>query len=490
MTFYACYFLAGFFILKLHFIFLFLYLLEKIKYNIMDYTINEGDDKLNNTLQNKKKYMILTYGCQMNEEDSEKLSGMLINMGYVRTNVKEEADVIIFNTCCVRENAELKVYGNVGALKNLKKAKPSLVIAVCGCMMQQKGMAEEIVKKFPFIDIVFGTHNNFKFPEYLQNVLVTGNKIVEIWDKEEGIIEGQPIDRLSDVKAFVTIMYGCNNFCTYCIVPYVRGRERSREVSDIEKEIKELVAKGYKEITLLGQNVNSYGKGLEENMNFAKLLRRLNYIEGLERIRFMTSHPKDLTEDVILAVKECSKVCEHIHLPVQSGSSSILKKMNRHYDKEKYMELIHKIKELVPNCAITTDIIIGFPGETEEDFNETLELCREVKYDSAFTFIYSKRKGTPADIMEEQIPDEIKHDRFNKLVEVINEGCALRNKEYEGGTYEVLVEGLSKNDEKTLTGRTRTGKLVNFKGNPDSIGKLVQVNITEALSFSLNGEEV
>ena len=426
----------------------------------------------------------------MNEEDSEKLSGMLLNMGYSKTSDKEEADVIIFNTCCVRENAELKVYGNVGALKKLKKDKPSLVIAVCGCMMQQKGMAEDIIKKFPFIDIVFGTHNAYKFPEYLHRVKSTDERVVEIIDKEQEIVEGLPIDRLSDVKAFVTIMYGCNNFCTYCIVPYVRGRERSRKPEDIENEIKDLVSKGYKEFTLLGQNVNSYGKTLENKVSFAELLKRVNDIPGVERVRFMTSHPKDLTDDVIEAVKTLDKVCEHIHLPLQSGSSRLLKIMNRHYDKEMYLNEVNKIKKEIPNCAITTDIIVGFPGETEEDFKETLELCRNVKYDSAFTFIYSKRKGTPADTMENQIPDDVKHERFNRLVEVINEGSAYCNSKYEGKIVEVLVEGVSKSDENKLTGRTRTGKLVNFTGNKDHISSLTNVKITEALSFSLNGTEI
>lgn len=436
------------------------------------------------------KYFIETWGCQMNEEDSEKLSGMLKALGYTKTDKKEEASVIIFNTCCVRENAELKVYGNLGALKSLKQKNPNLIIAVCGCMMQQEGMADSIIKKYPFVDIIFGTHNSYKFPEYLNRVKQEGKSIIEIFNKEEGIVEGIPVDRESSIKAFVTIMYGCNNFCTYCIVPYVRGRERSREPEDIEKEIRDLVSRGYKEVTLLGQNVNSYGKGLEGDMNFAKLLRRINIIDGLERIRFMTSHPKDLSQELIEAIAECSKVCEHIHLPVQSGSSDILKKMNRQYDKKQYLDLVKRIKDRIPNAALTTDIIVGFPGETEEDFQETLSLVKEVEYDSAFTFIYSKRKGTPADDIVEQINDEVKHERFNRLVDLVNEISARNNKAYYGKVVEVLVEGRSKNDANRLTGRTRTGKLVNFTGNFDSIGKLINVKITEALSFSLNGEQV
>ncbi|ADK15185.1 tRNA (N6-isopentenyl adenosine(37)-C2)-methylthiotransferase MiaB [Clostridium autoethanogenum] len=445
---------------------------------------------INNVEKATKNFFIETWGCQMNEEDSEKLSGMLKRLGYKRTEDRSSADLIIFNTCCVRENAELKVYGNLGMLKKLKIKNPNLIIAICGCMMQQKDMAKNIIKRFPFVDIIFGTHNAYKFPEYLNRVQQENTSVIEIQDKESGIVEGLPIDRESNVKAFVTITYGCNNFCTYCIVPYVRGRERSRKPEDIEKEIKELISKGYKEITLLGQNVNSYGKTLEPKVSFSDLLRRINSIDGVERIRFMTSQPKDLTEDVVDAVAECSKVCEQIHLPVQSGSTSLLKKMNRSYSKEGYLNLVKMIREKVPDAAITTDIIVGFPGETEEDFEETLNLAREVQYDSAFTFIYSKRKGTPAYDFEDQIPEDIKHERFNRLVEVINESSARKNKDYEGRTEEILVEGTSKNDNTKLTGRTRSGKLVNFKGNKKDIGKLVKVQITKATSFSLLGEEI
>ncbi|WP_283736587.1 tRNA (N6-isopentenyl adenosine(37)-C2)-methylthiotransferase MiaB [Clostridium perfringens] len=445
------------------------------------------------TLENnmyKKLFCISTYGCQMNEEDSEKLSGMLKSQGYERTENKEEASIIIFNTCCVRENAENKVFGNLGQLKQLKKKNPNLVIAICGCMMQQVGMADKVLKTFPYVDIIFGTHNAHKFPEYLHRVLQEGVQVKEILNKEEGIVEGLPIDRKSDVKAFVTIMYGCNNFCTYCIVPYVRGRERSRKSEDIIKEIEELVSQGYKEITLLGQNVNSYGKGLEEDIDFAGLLRKVNEVKGLERVRFMTSHPKDLSDDVIMAIKECDKLCEQVHLPVQSGSSRILKEMNRHYDREYYLDLVKKIKSEIPDVTLTTDIIIGFPGETEEDFLDTLSLCEEVGYDSAFTFIYSRRNHTPADKMENQIPDDIKHDRFNRLVEAINKKVVIKNKEYEGKVVEVLVEGPSKNDETKLTGRTRNGKLVNFAGDEKLVGELVNLKIVRAQPFSLIGEIV
>ncbi|MBC5629301.1 tRNA (N6-isopentenyl adenosine(37)-C2)-methylthiotransferase MiaB [Clostridium sp. NSJ-6] len=436
------------------------------------------------------KYYIETWGCQMNEEDSEKLSGMLKNIGYSRTETKEEAGIILYNTCCVRENAENKVFGNLGQLKALKRKNPDLIIGICGCMMQQEGMADKILSTFPYVNIVFGTHNAYKFPEYLNRVKTEGVQIKEIFNKEEEIVEGLPIDRKSDVKAFVTIMYGCNNFCTYCIVPYVRGRERSRKSEDILNEVKELVKAGYKEITLLGQNVNSYGKGLEEDINFAKLLRMINEVEGIERVRFMTSHPKDLTDDVILAIKECDKLCEQIHLPVQSGSNNILKKMNRHYTREYYMELVNKIKKEIPGVSLTTDIIVGFPGETEEDFLETLELVREVGYSAAFTFIYSRRNNTPADMMLNQVDDADKHHRFDRLVKAVNENVIKLNKEFENQVVEVLVEGMSKNDETKYSGRTRNGRLVNFEGENVKIGDLVNVEITRAQPFSLLGKMI
>ncbi|WP_207729663.1 tRNA (N6-isopentenyl adenosine(37)-C2)-methylthiotransferase MiaB [Clostridium cibarium] len=438
----------------------------------------------------KLKYFIETWGCQMNEEDSEKLSGMLKNIGYTRTDDINEASIILFNTCCVRENAENKVYGNLGMLKKVKEKNPDLIIGICGCMMQQKGMADNILKRFPYVDIIFGTHNSYKFPEYLNRVKTEGVQVKEIFDKETQIVEGIPVDRESSVKGFVTIMYGCNNFCTYCVVPYVRGRERSRKPEEIENEIKDLVSKGYKEVTLLGQNVNSYGKGLEEDINFAGLLRRINKIEGIERVRFMTSHPKDLTEEVIMAVKECDKLCEQIHLPVQSGSDRVLKVMNRHYDRARYMSLINKIKKEIPDCTITTDIIVGFPGETDEDFEDTLSLVKEVGYDSAFTFIYSRRNNTPADEMEDQVADDVKHERFNRLVAAVNDSVIRGNKVYEGKTVEVLVEGPSKNDETKLMGRTRNGKLVNFQGDISLVGKLVNVKINRAQPFSLIGEVI
>lgn len=435
-----------------------------------------------------KKYIIETWGCQMNEEDSEKLAGMLKTMGYSSTSSKENADLIVFNTCCVRENAELKVYGNLGALKKMKKEKTNLIIAVCGCMMQQKGIADNIKKRYPFVDLIFGTHNIHKFPELINNAMQSENTVLDVWESEGEIVEGIPIVRENDFKALVTIMYGCNNFCTYCIVPYVRGRERSRNPYDIVEEVKDLAKDGYKEVTLLGQNVNSYGKGLEGDMNFAKLLQLINGVDDIERIRFMTSHPKDLSDEVIFAVRDLNKVCKHIHLPVQSGSTRLLKSMNRNYTKEKYIELIEKIKYHIPNIAITTDIIVGFPGETEDDFNETLNLVEKAEFDSAFTFLYSSRKGTPASNMKDVIDEKTKHERFNRLVSLLNEISLKKNREYENKTVKVLVEGTSKNDEAKLMGRTDTGKLVNFSSRDmDITGKIVDVNITEALTWSLNG---
>lgn len=444
--------------------------------------------KSNSGSNNQKHYFIETWGCQMNEEDSEKLSGMLHGMGYIKTDIREDADIIVFNTCCVRENAELKVYGNLGALKNLKKSKPDLIIAVCGCMMQQKGIAENIKKRYPFVSLIFGTHNIHRFPELINNAMQSENTVMDIEEYNGEIVEGIPIARESNIKALVTIMYGCNNFCTYCIVPYVRGRERSRKPQDILDEVKKLAEDGYKEITLLGQNVNSYGRGLDEDINFARLLYMLNEVEGIERIRFMTSHPKDLSDEVIQAVKDCNRVCKHIHLPLQSGSTRLLRKMNRNYTKEKYLDVIDKIKSQIPGIAITTDIIVGFPGETEEDFEETMDVVRRVEFDSAFTFLFSPRQGTPAAKMEDQIDESTKHDRFNRLVDLLNKIGFEKNMKYVGSTVDVLVEGPSKNDESKLMGRTDTGKLVNFTYNRDVTGQIAKVRITEAQTWSLGGE--
>lgn len=453
--------------------------------------------RMNEDLFNKKgirkTWFLQTYGCQMNEHDSEMLISMLESMGYVRSLSEETADIIIYNTCAVRENAELKVYGNLGHLKHLKKSRPDLKIVVCGCMMQQPHVVDEIKQKYSHVDLIFGTHNLYKFPELLAGTFTREDILVDVWDVDGEVVEGLKSNRKFSVKAFVNIMYGCNNFCTYCIVPYTRGRERSRHPQDIINEIKELVANGTKEITLLGQNVNSYGKTLDENerIDFAQLLRLVNEVDGLERIRFMTSHPKDISDDVIYAMRDCDKVCEFLHLPCQSGSSSLLKKMNRHYTKEDYLKIIEKAKREVPNLALSTDIMIGFPGETEEDIDDTIEVCEKARYDSAFTFIYSKRRGTPAAKMENQIPEELKHERFDRVLEVVNRISNEINQEYMGKTVEVLVEGSSKKVDNILTGKTRQNKTVNFTGGDSSlVGKLVDVLITDPRSFSLNGELV
>ncbi len=441
----------------------------------------------------KPKYMITTFGCQMNEHDSEKLSAMLDSMGYEPTLMTNDCDLIIYNTCAVRENAELKVYGNLGHLKLAKRKNPDLKIAVCGCMMQQPHVVKEIKSKYKHVDLVFGTHNLYKFPELLTRTMDTHTTLVDVWDVDGEVVEGLRSSRKFELKAFVNIMYGCNNFCTYCIVPYTRGRERSRKPEDIINEIKDLVANGTKEVTLLGQNVDSYGKTLEEPITFAELLRMTNEIDGLERIRFMTSHPKDISDEVIYAMRDCDKVCEFLHLPVQCGSTSLLKKMNRHYSKEDYLRIIEKAKAEIPDIAFSTDLMIGFPGETEDDLLDTIDVVEKVRYDNAFTFIYSKREGTPAAKMEDQIPEDVKHERFNRVLSKVNEILAEINKSYEGKTVEVLIEGKSKTDDTKFAGRTRQNKLVNFSvKNPsdDLLGKIRNVKITEATKFSLLGEEV
>ena len=443
---------------------------------------------INNMIRNRGfKYHIITYGCQMNVHDSEKLAGMLSAMGYTETPEQEDADLILFNTCCVRENAENRVYGNVGALYPNKQRNPNLIIGICGCMMQQSDAASYIARKFPFVDLVFGTHNLHRFPKLLFDAINSKETIIEILDEEGRIVEDVPIKRNIGVSAWTTIMYGCNNFCSYCIVPYVRGRERSRQPSDIIDEVRRLGQEGYKEVTLLGQNVNSYGKDLDNPYYFPNLLMDLDKIHGIERIRFMTSHPKDLSEELIRAMAESSKVCEHLHLPIQSGSNRILKAMNRRYNREKYLELIDRVREQIPDIAITTDIIVGFPGETEEDFADTLDMVERVRYDSAFTFIYSPRSGTPASKMSEQIDDNIKKERLQILMSVQDRISKDINEAMYGKTYEVLVEGLSKNKEDMYTGRTRGNKLVNFTASEDVTGKIVKVKITQPKTWTLEG---
>ncbi|NLM12625.1 MAG: tRNA (N6-isopentenyl adenosine(37)-C2)-methylthiotransferase MiaB [Epulopiscium sp.] len=438
----------------------------------------------------QKYYFISTFGCQMNAHDSEKLEGMLEQIGYLKTEEETKADFIIYNTCCVRENAEQKVYGKLGYLKHLKDKNDDLIIAMCGCMMQQEEVLNTIRTKYKHVDIIFGTFNLYKMPELLQTYLETGRTVIDIWKEHKEIVEDLPSIRKHKFKASVNIMYGCNNFCTYCIVPYVRGRERSRKPEDILKEIEDLVADGVKEIMLLGQNVNSYGKTLEEKMSFAQLLRKVNEVEGLKRIRFMTSHPKDLSDELIEAMRDCDKVCKSLHLPFQAGSTKILKAMNRRYTKEQYLELVKKIQREIPNIALTTDIIVGFPGETEEDFEDTLDIVRQVQFSGAFTFIYSKRTGTPAAVMEEQVPEEVSSRRFNTLQEVLRPIITEKSHALLGKTLEILVEEVSKNDKKLLTGRTESGHLVHFEGDASLIGEFINVEITEAKTYYLIGKKL
>lgn len=424
----------------------------------------------------------------MNEHDSETLAGMLTEKGYEESLERDEADVVIFNTCSVRDNADKRFFGTLGQLKKIKQRNPQFTVCVCGCMMQQQHIIDSIKAKYPWVDVIFGTHNIHQFPELLEHVLQEKEKVINVWEDGGEIVEGLPAKRLYKHKAFVNIMYGCNNFCTYCIVPYTRGRERSRKPEDIIREVKNLTADGVREITLLGQNVNSY-KG-DENTDFADLIYMLNDIEGLERIRFMTSHPKDLSDKLIQAYVDCEKLCKYIHLPVQCGSSRVLQKMNRKYTREDYLELIRKLRAAVPEITVSTDIIVGFPGETEDDFRETLSLVAEVEYDSAFTFLYSIRKGTPAEKYPDQIPEEIKHERFNRLVELVNEISAKKNAAYVGRVEKVLVEGYSKNTAAAYSGRTDGFKLINFEGAEDMVGKIVDVKVTAGKTFSLEGEVV
>ncbi len=437
---------------------------------------------------NKRKYIIYTFGCQMNEHDTEILSGLLEQMGYEHTDTADDGDIIIFNTCSVREHAENRVLGRIAQLKPLKTVRPGLILGICGCMMQEKNMQELVLKHYPYVDLIFGTHNIHKLPILVKQALESKSTIYEVTENDLEIIENLPMKRNDKIKAYLNIMYGCNNFCTYCIVPYVRGRERSRNPEDIVNEIKGLADKGYKEVTLLGQNVNSYGHGLNSKADFADLLYMINEIHGIERIRFTTSHPKDLSDKLIYAMRDCEKVCEHIHLPVQSGSTRILKLMNRNYTKESYLTLIDKLRDNIADIAITTDIIVGFPGETDEDFNETLDLVKKSDFDSAYTFIYSKRTGTKAALMENQVQDEIKHERLEKLIELQNEISLNKNISLEGSIVDVLVEEISKRDPNKLSGRTRTNKLVHFPGDSSLIGSTKKIKITEPKAYTLLGE--
>ena len=430
------------------------------------------------------KYYILTMGCQLNENDSEKIMGMVEKMNYTESKDFLDSDLYIINTCCVRENAEEKVFGKLGELKKIKEGK-NILIAIGGCMMQEKHIQEKIKKSYPFVDIVFGTHTLHKLPEDIYKAIQKNIKIKDVIAIDGKVYEKVPIKRVDKNRASVTIMYGCNNFCTYCIVPYVRGRERSRKPQDILEEIKELADKGYKEITLLGQNVNSYNGG--ENYGFASLLKDVEKIEGIETIKFISPHPKDFTDDVIEAIKNSNKISKLLHVPLQSGSTSILKKMNRKYTKEQYLDLINKIKQNIPDIAFSTDIIVGFPGETEEDFESTLDVVKEVNFEQIFMFIYSRRVGTPADKMQDQIPEEIKHKRFDRLKKLYDDNIEINNEKYIGKVQKVLVEGYSKNNSSMLTGRTDTNKVIVFEGNKDLIGKFINLKIISQHKWYLKG---
>ena len=441
-----------------------------------------------------KKFHITTFGCQMNEHDSETIAGMLIEKGYQQAKDRKDANIVIFNTCSIRENADKRFFGTLGQLKRKKmEQRENFTVCVCGCMMQQQHIIDTLKAKYPWVDIIFGTHNLHELPVLLDNLYNEKQKQLSVLQEGGEIVEGLPAERLFKHKAFVNIMYGCNNFCTYCIVPYTRGRERSRKPDDILREIRKLAADGVKEVMLLGQNVNSYKGVSKEGLgtcDFADLIHLIDEVEGIERIRFMTSHPKDLSDKLINTFRECKKLCHYFHLPVQAGSSRVLRQMNRRYTREAYLELVKKLREVDPDMAVSTDIIVGFPGETEVEFNETITLCEEVRYDSAFTFLYSIRKGTPAAEYDDQIPENVKHERFNKLVEVINRISAEKNAEYVGRIERVLVDGPSKTNSRTYGGRTETFKLVNFQGTPEMVGKIVDVRITASNTFSLEGEVV
>ena len=430
---------------------------------------------------------VVTFGCQMNAKDSEKLTGILREIGY-QPQEGEEADLVIYNTCTVRDNANQRVYGRLGYLHALKKKNPHMMIGLCGCMMQEPSVIEKIRKSYRFVDLIFGTHNIFRLAELLYRCMAGNDMVIDIWEGTEEIVEDLPALRKFPFKSGVNIMYGCNNFCSYCIVPYVRGRERSRNPEEILEEIRRLAADGVVEVMLLGQNVNSYGKTLEYPITFAQLLREVEKIDGIQRIRFMTSHPKDLSDELIQVMKESEKICRHLHLPLQSGSSRILKLMNRKYDKEQYLALAGKIQREIPEISLTTDIIVGFPGETEEDFLETMDVVQKVQYDSAFTFIYSKRTGTPAASMENQVPENVVKERFDRLLKEVQSIAASRCGRDCGTVQTALVEGVDEKQEGMVTGRLSNNLMVHFQGSSDLIGTIVPVRLTEAKGFYYMGE--
>lgn len=458
-------------------------LIDDINNNVSEYirNIKENIDE--------KKALVITHGCQMNEHDSEKITWLLEKMGYDFVNEVEDADLIILNTCSVRHSAEDKVYGQLGNLKNLKSKKKNIKVAVCGCMMQREESRNYVIEKFPNVDIIFGTNNIWKLPELLKSSYAGKKLSMDIEDNPLSIDDALGANRLYNFKSYVNIMYGCNNFCSYCIVPYTRGRETSRRPHEIIREIEELAKNGTKEVTLLGQNVNSYGKTFDDKFSFANLLEEINAINGIERIRFMTSHPKDISDELIYSFKNLDKLCNFLHLPVQAGSSRVLKMMNRKYTKEDYLRKIDKVKNVNPNIALSTDIMVGFPGESEEDFLDTLDLVKKVEYDTAFTFIYSMRENTPAAKMD-QVPDKVKHDRFERLLDILYPIQERKNKAFIGRDVDVLVEDFSKKDDSNVSGRTDEFKLINFKGNKSDIGKILKVKVKDANSFSLVGEKI
>ncbi|MCI6713979.1 MAG: tRNA (N6-isopentenyl adenosine(37)-C2)-methylthiotransferase MiaB [Lachnospiraceae bacterium] len=433
---------------------------------------------------------VTTFGCQMNARDSEKLSGILTEIGYELTESEEDADFVIYNTCTVRDNANQRVYGRLGFLNSMKRKKPHLRIALCGCMMQEPAVIEKIKKSYRFVDLIFGTHNIFKFAELLVTMFENHEMIIDIWQETDQIVEELPVNRKYPYKSGINIMFGCNNFCSYCIVPYVRGRERSRDPKEIIREIEKLVADGVVEIMLLGQNVNSYGKTLEHPVTFAQLLHEVEQIEGLKRIRFMTSHPKDLSDELIEVMKNSKKICRHLHLPVQAGSDRILKAMNRRYTKEQYLALVEKIKTAMPDISLTTDLIVGFPGETLEDVEETIDIVQKVQYDNAFTFIYSKRTGTPAAAMENQVPEEVVKEGFDKLLKVVQDTAKDRAARLKGSVMEALVEEVNEQDASLMTGRLSNNMLVHFPADRSLIGQLVMVSLDECHGFYYTGHIV
>ena len=452
--------------------------------------VKEIIDSENERLGRRLKCAVVTFGCQMNARDSEKLTGVLREAGYEVIDEETEADFVIYNTCTVRDNANQKVYGHLGLLKSRVKKNQSLRIALYGCMMQEASVIETIREKYKFVNLVFGTHNIFKFPELLYRMLTSDSQIIDIWEDTDEIVEDLPVDRKYSFKSGINIMFGCNNFCSYCIVPYVRGRERSREPKEIIREIERLVSDGVIEVMLLGQNVNSYGKNLSNPMSFAELLAEIEKIEGLKRIRFMTSHPKDLSDDLIEVMAKSQKICKHIHLPLQSGSDRVLKEMNRRYTKEQYLLLVDKIRRAIPDVAITTDIIVGFPGETAADVDDTIDVIRKVHYDNAFTFIYSKRTGTPAAARPDQCDEAEVKANFDRVLNAVKEEAMKRNGYLVGKIEEALVEEINAHDDTYLTGRLSNNSMVHFKGDASLIGKLVNVNILEAKGFYYMGEMI